>query len=104
MTVERWSPFREFLNIQNELDRAFRRTVGWPVRRPTLWSPSLESYARGNDLVVRLEVPGIEPEKVDISIKDNVLRIAGERRQEETVGDEDFYAEEFESGSFGRTP
>lgn len=104
MATERWSPFREFLNIQNDLDHAFRRTLGWPTHRPGhIWAPALESFARGNDLVVRLEVPGIDPDKVEISIKDHTLRIWGERRREETVNDEDYYAEEFAYGSFERT-
>jgi HSP20 family protein len=104
MPMERWSPFRELLNVENELDRTVRRVLGWPGRRPAMaWTPAVESYARGNDLVVKLEVPGIDPDQVEISIKDNILRIQGERRQRETVRDEDYYAEEFSYGSFERT-
>lgn len=104
MAIERWGPFRDFLNIQNELDNTFRRTLGWPARPPgQVWSPALESFARGDDLIVKLEVPGIEPEKVEISIKDHTLRIRGERRQAETIDDKDYYAEEFAYGSFERT-
>lgn len=80
------------------------RCAGLSPRRPgRIWSPALESFARGADLVVRLEVPGIDPDKVDISIKDHTLRMRGERRQTETVSDEDYYAEEFAYGSFERT-
>jgi HSP20 family protein len=104
MPMERWSPFRELLNVENELDRTVRRVFGWPGRRPAMaWTPPLESYARGDDLVVKLEVPGTDPDQVEISVKDNILRIQGERRQKETVRDEDFYAEEFSYGSFERT-
>lgn len=103
MTVERWSPFREFLNLQNEMDRAFRRTFGWPAHRAKTWSPSMESFARENDLVVRLEVPGIEVNQVNITIKDNLLTISGERKHTETVHEEDYYAEEFSYGAFERS-
>jgi len=104
MPLERWSPFREFLDLQKEMDRILRRTFGWPWRRPTaMWIPPMESYARGNDLVVKLDLPGVEPKDVDISIKDRALTIKGERRQAETVKEEDYYLAETEYGSFERT-
>jgi HSP20 family protein len=104
MPMEKWNPFREFLDFQTDLERAWRRAMRGEIRPPQgAWAPSLESYARGNDLVLKLDVPGIEPDKVEIAVKDHELMIRGERRREEKVEEENYFTEEFSYGAFERT-
>ena len=105
MHIERWSPLSDLLNVQNEVDRMFHRTFGRQGGRKgtEIWAPSLESYARGDDLVVRLEIPGIDVGKVDISVTDHSLRVSGERQQHETVREEDSYFDEISYGCFERS-
>jgi HSP20 family protein len=63
----------------------------------------VEAFARGDDLVVRAELPGIDPEKdVDITLEQGVLTIRGERRQEEQDRGEQYFRSERRYGAFQR--
>jgi len=78
---------------------------------PTLWkdmledtSLKLEEFEADGTLVVRAEMPGIDPEKdVDITIADGRLHICAERRSETKTDDKSGYRSEFQYGSFERS-
>jgi HSP20 family protein len=64
----------------------------------------VEEFKEDDRLVVRAELPGIDPERdVDISVSDHVLEIRAERRQETHVDEKDGYRTEFRYGSFLRS-
>lgn len=63
----------------------------------------VEEMMDGNTLVVRAELPGIDPEKdVDVTIADGVLSIKAERQEKKEQKDKDSYRSEFRYGSFMR--
>ncbi|TLM73593.1 Hsp20/alpha crystallin family protein [Pseudarthrobacter sp. NamB4] len=63
----------------------------------------VEEMVDGNTLVVRAELPGIDPEKdVDVTVADGVLTIKGERQEKKEQKDKDSYRSEFRYGSFIR--
>jgi HSP20 family protein len=65
---------------------------------------NVEEFVEGDQLVVRAELPGVDPDKdVDISIDDGSLRIRAERRQEEKTEDRNYRRTEIRYGSFTRT-
>src|SRR5919205_1129161 len=90
------APFRGFWDTQSEFDRMFNdvmrdflgsRRAGGRTQQQ-LWAPRLEAYAKGGDLVLRADLPGVSLEDVDITLDGNVLTISGERKaaaQEEGV-------------------
>jgi len=84
----------------------FGRWMDWPESfRDMLESASLkvEEYEDQGDLVVRAEMPGIDPERdVDISVTDHTLQIRAERRETKT-DERKGYRSEFRYGSFSRT-
>jgi HSP20 family protein len=64
----------------------------------------IEEFTEGNELVVRAEMPGIDPDKdVEISITDHTLRLRAERRQETKVEEKGRYRSEFRYGSYVRS-
>jgi HSP20 family protein len=64
----------------------------------------VEEFTDDDGLVVRAEMPGIDPEKdVEIQVRDHVLRLRAERRQESKVEDKGGYRSEFHYGSFVRS-
>jgi len=87
----------------------------WPAfpRWPEFWRGRLfegvepmrvEEYQEGNTLVVKAEMPGLDPDKdVEISVTDQTLRIRAERRQETKVEEKGRYRSEFHYGSFARS-
>jgi HSP20 family protein len=89
------------------LERGF---LDWPARTSQMWRRFLdddqfkvEEFTKDNELVVRAELPGIDPERdVDISIIDGNLSIRAERRHEEKVEERNYRRSEFRYGSFSR--
>lgn len=86
----------------------------WPIEiSGALDSPNagglamrMEEFVDGDTLVVRAELPGVDPDKdVEITVSDDVLTIAAERREEKTEGEEGKpgYRSEFRYGSYRRS-
>ena len=55
------------------------------------WLPSLDVAETKNELVVKAEVPGMDPKDIDISLSDGVLTIRGEKRQEKEEKEADYH-------------
>jgi HSP20 family protein len=63
----------------------------------------VEEVVEGNTLVVRAELPGIDPEKdVDVTISDGFLEIKAQRQEKTEHKDKNTYRSEFRYGSFSR--
>ena len=67
------------------------------------WAPQLEVFQRGNELVVRADLPGMRPDDVQIDVEDGVLTISGERREENEERERGFYRSERSYGAFSRS-
>ena len=101
------SPFSSiFQRWNDEMDRFFsdfgvgrNRLAG---AQGALWSPQVEVFQRGNELIVRAELPGLNKDDVKVEINDNVLTIQGERKQEHEEEREGWYRNERSYGSFYR--
>lgn len=88
MALTRWTPWQGLFDMQRDVDLLTNRlfgTAGWPAQSSRKsWVPAVDVFHRDKDLVIRAELPGIDPEKdVEISLDQNVLTIRGERRYEE---------------------
>jgi HSP20 family protein len=80
----------------------------WPDLRRTMGEGAdllkVEEFADGNQIVVRAEMPGIDPDKdVHITVSDHTLRLRAERREETRTDEDGGYRSEFHYGSFTRT-
>ncbi|HEX7464750.1 MAG TPA: Hsp20/alpha crystallin family protein [Actinomycetota bacterium] len=106
--LERWDPFRDLASIQNELNRLFGRTfVGGEQLGSSAgatWAPPLDMFERNDKFVVAVELPGVEPGDVEVSVEDSTLTIKGHREfvYEDTT-DESFQRIERHYGAFSRT-
>jgi len=74
-----------------------------PLFRVPAWTetrePAVDVFERDGNLVVKAEMPGIEADKIDVTVSGGELRITGERKEEKEVKEEDYYCSE---RSFGR--
>jgi HSP20 family protein len=68
----------------------------------SLWSPQMETFQRGNEFVVRADLPGLKKDDVKIDITDDSITIEGERREEHEEDREGYYRSERSYGSFYR--
>jgi HSP20 family protein len=69
----------------------------------TLWSPQVEVFERGGQLVVRADLPGMTKDDVNVEITDDAVIIRGERQQERDVNEEGYHRSERFYGSFYRS-
>ena len=101
-----WRPF-EFDRIRREMDRLWDSFLeGRPVRRveeDKEWLPSVDVSETKNDLVVKAELPGMDPKVIDISLNNGILTIKGEKKQEKEEKDENYHFIERSYGSFTRS-
>ncbi|HKZ28068.1 MAG TPA: Hsp20/alpha crystallin family protein [Acidimicrobiia bacterium] len=108
MAISRWAPFsaltsleREMQNFERELHSLLGRIGG--AGEEVAWRPDTDVYREGETLVVRAELPGIEPDKhLEIDVEDNILRIRGHKRLEREIDEEHRFVRECRFGSFQR--
>src|SRR5262245_46277475 len=81
----------------------FMMPVRWDPFRESAWAPAVDIFERGDDLVFRAEVPGVNREDIDVSVEDGVLEFKGERKRESEVKDESFHRIERSYGAFARS-
>ena len=87
---------RERFEMPEPVRRFFEGDWDTPAMR-------VEEFRDGGNLVVKAEMPGIDPEKdVDVSVSDGVLHIQAERQEKTENKDKDGYRTEFRYGSFTR--
>ena len=67
------------------------------------WMPDVEVFERGNELVVKADVPGMKREEITVEIADQVLTICGERKREKEEKEGEVYRTERTYGSFFRS-
>ena len=105
MAMSRWDPFRDLMSIQNELNQLFGRTFGGEGERVrgADWVPPLDVHETSDRFVITVELPGLSPEDVDISMEDNVLTLTGERRFYSDRSDDEFRRIERRYGTFARS-
>lgn len=103
----------EPVDLFSRFDRMFDHWVrAFPFPRPVSvagieWMPEdlirVDEYQEDGVLVVKAEMPGIDPDKdVELSMSDHVLHIVAERREEETTEEKGYVRQEIRSGSFSR--
>jgi HSP20 family protein len=79
MSVLRFEPFRDFDRLVAEQMAGLR---GAPR------SVSMDAYRRGDQFLVHLDLPGVDPDAIELTVEQNVLTIKAERRFETVEGDE----------------
>jgi HSP20 family protein len=105
MAITRWDPFRDLMSIQNEMNRLFGRTYGGDVGESTrgAWTPALDVFETQEKFVITMELPGVSPDDVDISVEDSTLMVRGERKFYSEQQEESFLRIERRFGEFTRS-
>lgn len=95
-------PYRPF----HELERFFNDDDLFPTRkrksRRTLREPRMDIYEEDGNLIVEAELPGVEPENVEINVTEDTLRIQAEQEQEREEEEKGYYKREMSRGFFRR--
>jgi HSP20 family protein len=107
MTLVRWRPMRDLFRFRDEMDRLFDEYMErFPARREMrerMWTPEVDIHETENDVIVEAEIAGMDQKDIHVSIKDNVLTLKGEKKQEKEVKEANSHRVERSYGSFARS-
>ncbi|MFQ5966649.1 MAG: Hsp20/alpha crystallin family protein [Acidimicrobiia bacterium] len=104
MAIARWTPFGTLAAWEHDMESMLDRFLGrdWFNGERLGWRPRVDMFRQKGDLIIRVELPGIDPNELDIQMEGEVLHIAGERTFDEEVTEEDRYMRERFYGRFER--
>lgn len=107
MTVVRWNPVNEMMNLQREMNRFFN---GMPTRRErdedyesAIWSPMTDITEDSDKYELRFDLPGMTKEDIKMNFSENTLKISGERQAMEEKKEATCHRVERVSGKFFRS-
>lgn len=108
MAIVRWTdPFREFAQLQDQLNRAFsdaygRRDEG--LLSSGSWLPPVDIYQDGqHELVLKAELPDMSREDIEVTVENGTLTIKGEKKLSSEVKEEQYHRIERRYGTFSRS-
>jgi HSP20 family protein len=105
--ITRFDPFREINALHNAMTRALQTAgpTGYGDELTTSGSfvPPVDIYEDENSISLRLEIPGMKQEDLDIRLENNTLTVRGERKFEQEEKEENFHRIERRYGSFARS-
>ncbi|MDO8668094.1 MAG: Hsp20/alpha crystallin family protein [bacterium] len=99
MPIIKWTPFLEPFEDMNKMFEDYMPARGGF----TGLVPAVDVYQDKDKVYVETQLAGIDPEKVDISIENDVLIIKGENEKKSEVEDKNYYRKEIRRGSFYRS-
>ena len=100
------TPWTGMANLKQEMDRMFDRMFeGKWDELPAVgdWAPSMDISETKDSLVAKVEVPGMDQKDIQISLRENLLTIRGEKKQEKEDKDEQYHRVERSYGAFTRS-
>ena len=99
MTITRIDPFRELASFFEN----FTEPTGKDQLTAGSFVPPVDVYEDEQNLILKLEIPGLNDEDVNVSVENNTLTVQGERKFEKEEKEENFHRIERRYGSFVRT-
>src|SRR5229473_2481517 len=105
--ITRYDPFREFVTLQDRMNRLFRDPRGPEGHDESLtttaFAPPVDVYEDEHNITLKIEVPGIDEKEIDVRIENNTLTVHGERKFEKEEKEENYRRVERQYGSFTRS-
>lgn len=98
-------PSRDLTDMQTQMTRLFDNFLGQPSLSGTMeraWAPPVDMYETRNEVVVAVELPGLNEKDIRLSITGDLLTIQGERQWSNEVRDAAHYRQERWFGKFER--
>ena len=110
MAIVRYEPFRNLVTVQDRMNRIFEEAFRGAPRGTEeewalggAWAPAVDIYEHEGNLVLKAELPGIDPKDVDVQVENNVLTLRGERKFDSEVKREEYHRVERAYGTFSRS-
>ena len=108
--ILRWDPFRDLATLHDCVDHLFedslrglRGSQRAEALEGTAWAPAVDILEKDNEVVLRADLPGLDPKDVEIQVQNGTLTLRGERKFESDVKEDNFRRVERVHGSFVRS-
>ncbi len=101
MAITRYEPWGLLNQLQNELERAYQGSGEGSIATAE-WAPAVDIKEESDKFVIHADIPGVDPEHIDVSMENGVLTIKGEKKTEATTEKENYKRVERTYGSFYR--
>ena len=106
MAMVRWEPVRDLLTLSERMNRMldpnFRgNDEDWALGGS--WAPAVDIYEKDGNIVLKAELPGVDPKDVDVRVENNLLTLRGERKFDNEVKRDNYHRVERSYGSFSRS-
>jgi len=101
-----WVGFGHLTDLRDEIDRLFEAPLAELTRTSQLlsgWTPALDMFEDKDNVYVRMELPGMRKEDIDLSLHNGSLSISGERKTDDKYQNAEVYRAERFVGRFQRT-
>jgi HSP20 family protein len=107
-SIIRWDPYKELQTVQDRMNRVFSDVWGRSARTDEdyisgSWFPSVDVRESADALEIMVEVPGVEPKDVTLSVEGGVLTLKGNRQFQTAREGENYHRVERAYGAFERS-
>lgn len=100
--LTRWDPFRDLARLQDEMNRLFEDRTPIRAGESVGWTPLADVYEDDDAVMLRFELAGVDPAKVELRFENGVLTIKGDRSMEAAEKPENYHRVELSYGTFTR--
>ena len=104
-TLTRFEPFRGASTLQDQINHLFGDVFERAADESNLtaWAPAVDIFETEHELVVKADLPDVDPKDLDIRVENNILTIRGERKFEKKVNEDQYLRVERAYGAFTRS-
>lgn len=106
MVHVKWEPFRDLMAMQDRMTRLFDETLSRIFKEEMprrVWSPPVDIVEREKEVLIKMDLPEVDQNEIDIKVEENTLIVQGERKFIKDTTDENYLQIERPYGTFQRT-
>lgn len=93
MSLIKWEPFTDIDNFFESFPSSISKLGG---------DLAVDVYEKDNNIIAEMNLPGINPDDINVSVEDNYLRVSGSREESKEDKKKNYYSKEIKRGSFER--
>jgi HSP20 family protein len=104
MALVRYDPFKELRRFQDEVNRWFDGGLAYQKQGESFgWAPAVDIYEDAEGVMLKFDLPEVDPKDVDVRLEDGTLTIRGERKLDKEDKKENYHRIERSYGAFARS-
>ncbi len=102
MSLIKWNPYNDHFNF-DDMDKIFNEMLPTVSANKFGFTPAVDMYEEKDNIIVETQLAGIDPEKISVSIENDVLCLKGEAEKKSEIDEKNYYRKEIRRGTFYRS-